>query len=350
MTRKRPDDTEVLESLNAMAAEERAEREKRGRVIAEQRYQDARRRLLEFDTQERVLEELDRRRISGHSRRKSKLETGNSTAVLCCTDWHAEENVDPATINGKNEFNLEVCAARIGRVWDKTVELICALRSFTKIQNLVLWLGGDLINGYIHEELEESNFLGPAEAIDFVEGHLCDGIATLRKHLKMPITVLGNWGNHGRSTKKRRVSTGAASSWEYLCYRHLQRVHQSQPGVDVLSTKGYHWLWDVQGHRVRFHHGDNIRYQGGVGGITIPVNKAIAQWNKANAVACDIFGHWHQYMEDWRFVSCGCLVGYNAYAESIKADCQDPSQTLVVFSAHRGKCMALPIYVEPSKK
>lgn len=336
---------EIIDRLGR--AEQQSEEKQRKLALAETRARLLQSQLAAYQEQDQILAQLDERRIKGHARPKSKLDRGESTAVICATDWHAEENVDPRVVNGLNEFNLDICAARLARLWDKSLQLLDFARKFTTIRDVVLWLGGDLINGYIHEENQEGNFLGPADAIEFVEGHVCDGLATLKKHAQAQrITVLCNWGNHGRSTQKRRVSTGAATSWEYLAYRHLDRLYRNEPKIEVIATRGYHILIELQGHLVRFHHGDNIRYQGGVGGISIPVNKAVAQWNRSTAVSQDVFGHWHQYLDDWRWTSCGCLVGYNAYALSIKADFQPPTQTLLVFNRQYGKILSLPIFVE----
>jgi hypothetical protein len=67
-------------------------------------------------------------------------------------------------------------------------------------------------------------------------------------------------------------------------------------------------IYDVT---VRFHHGHSIRYAGGVGGIYIPTNKAIAQWNKGRHADLDVFGHFHQLRDGGNFICNGSLIGYN---------------------------------------
>lgn len=326
--------------------EQQLDSEKRQRKLADARTRTLQDSLAAYEVQDEVLRQLDERQIRGSARVRGKLIKGDSTAVLCCNDWHAEECVDPRTVNGLNEFNLDICTARINRLWDKALELLEFTRGFTTIKQLVVWLGGDMIAGAIHEELLEGNFLQPADAIEFVEQHICDGLETLRKHAAMErILVLCSHGNHGRTTAKPRVATSAGNSWEYLAYRHLQRLYERAADVDVAVSRGYHLLADIQGLKVRFHHGDGIRYQGGVGGLTIPMNKAIAQWNKSSVADYDVSGHFHAYHEDWRWTSCGCLVGYGAYALRIKAEYQPPTQTLLVFNRRFGKILSMPIFV-----
>lgn len=270
-----------------------------------------------------------------------------ATAVLLASDWHAEANVDPEVVSNLNSFNLETCRKRVDRLFGKSVYLTQFANNICDIEDMVVWLGGDLINGYIHEELQEGNFLGPAEACIFISELVSGGIDyILNSGCVKRIHVVTSVGNHGRSTHRTRVSTGYRSSWEYLAYNNLQSAYRKTKEITWQIGKGYHSIVDIQGHRCRFHHGDSIKYNGGVGGITIPVNKAIAAWNVATPAKYDFFGHYHQFIDNWCWTCNGSLVGYDAYALSIKAAYQPPTQTFCVIDQERGKTMALPIFLE----
>jgi len=269
----------------------------------------------------------------------------NATGVLCLNDWHAEQSIDPLTLEGNNEFNLEICCKRLERVWQKGLYLLEFVRTVSKIDELVVWLGGDLINGTIHEELEESNFLGPGEATLWVQERICEGLDLILREGKVNrILVVTNYGNHGRTTRKKRHGTGFTHSWEWLAYTNLERMWRSEPAIAWKIERGYFNSVDIQGRKVRFHHGDNIRYAGGVGGVAIPLRKAISQWNKLQRADLDVLGHFHQYADDWYFVLCGCLCGYDSYAQSIKGEFQPPTQTFLLIDKEHGKVMALPIF------
>lgn len=271
-----------------------------------------------------------------------------ATVVICANDWHAEENVDPDTCNGLNSFNLDICQKRLNYVWERALYLIDFASHVCDPQEVVFWAGGDLINGYIHEEMVESNFLGPAEAILFVQDRIAEGLKAILadKGIKR-LRFIGNRGNHGRSTHRTRHATDYRSSWEYLAYHNVAKWFAKEPKFQLEDiAKGYHTYSTIQDHTVRFHHGDGMKYHGGVGGLTVPVNKSIAQWNKSKHADYDVFGHWHTFMRNWNWVSCGCAVGYNSYALSIKADFQPPTQTFLVFDKDRGLVIAEPIYCE----
>jgi hypothetical protein len=142
-----------------------------------------------------------------------------------------------------------------------------------------------------------------------------------------------------------RSADGYKHSWEWLAFNNLAG-HFKTPKVNFKIEQGYHNWLDIQGHNVRFHHGDAIRYGGGVGGVTVPLRKKIAQWNKRRRADLDVLGHFHQFIDAWDYVVCGCLVGYDAYALEIGAEFQRPTQTFIVIDRDFGKVLTVPIFCE----
>jgi hypothetical protein len=115
--------------------------------------------------------------------------------------------------------------------------------------------------------------------------------------------------------------------------------------VQFQIADGYHLYTQLFGRWIRWHHGDSIRYQGGIGGLTIPVRKAISEWNKGRRADLDVFGHWHTSHMDRDFISNGSAVGYSPYAVRIKAPFESPAQTLAVFESKRWLTSYRPVYV-----
>ena len=282
------------------------------------------------------------RYLKGETLRSS----GNTTAVLAVCDWHSESRVDKEQVNGVNEFNLEIVAERIGRLWLKTVRLLEFSRHLSKIDDLVVWLGGDLINGDIREEFAESNFLGPSEAILFVQDRVAEGLSFLLRECNVNhITVVTSIGNHARTTDKMRAGTAHLHSWEYLAYCNLQKLFSSESRISFQVGKGYHNYLEVQGRLIRFHHGDALRGGTGVGGLMIPLRKKIAQWDACRRADLTVCGHFHQFIDGWNFVVCGALVGFDSFAMKSGFDFQPPTQTFITISRRFGKTMAVPVFV-----
>lgn len=273
-----------------------------------------------------------------HKPYKPKKPSGSATGVVGLADWHCEEEVDPASVNGLGHYTLDIAATRIKAVGHNTLLLLDAQRKLSHIKDLVVWLGGDMITGMIHEELAEGNSLSPTEACMWVEKQIIGLLDHWLEYADVDsITVVTSYGNHGRTNQKPRIATAAKHSFEWWMYNHLANLFdiRGEKRVTFKIERSYHNWLDIQGKQVRFHHGDWLKYQGGVGGISIPVNKSINEWNKAQRADYDFFGHWHQHEKHAHWCACNCLIGYNAYAQSIKASWSEPSQTFAVFDKAR---------------
>ena len=264
---------------------------------------------------------------------KRKTRKGEATAIVALSDWHVGEVIKPETVDGKNEFSPEVASRRIERVFSKIPEYV--ERYVPMASEIVLWLGGDFITGYIHEELEESNSMSPSEECLFFIDHLSTGLAHILKNSRQSIRVVTSWGNHGRTTKKKRCSTAAKNSFEWMTYRVLEKQWSNVRRVQWQIGEGYHSWIELHGRNVRLHHGDSINYWGGVGGITIPVNKAVSQWNKQRWSSLDVFGHFHQLIDGGNWICNGSLIGYGPFSLQIKAGYEEPMQAFLVVDKNK---------------
>jgi len=153
-------------------------------------------------------------------------------------------------------------------------------------------------------------------------------------------------GNHARTTEETYIGSEYGHSLEYFMYKNLEKFFVGEKRVQFNVVKGYHSYQQVYDTTIRFHHGHWIRYSGGVGGIFIPANKAIAQWNKAKPATLDCFAHFHQLKDGGNFISNGSVIGYNPFAINIKADYEPPRQAFFVIDSKRGKTFTCPIRVE----
>lgn len=48
----------------------------------------------------------------------------SATAFAICSDWHVEENVTAASVNGLNEFNLKIAEQRIDKLTASILRLV----------------------------------------------------------------------------------------------------------------------------------------------------------------------------------------------------------------------------------
>lgn len=286
-----------------------------------------------------------------HISPKTATGVSESAAVLVLSDWHAEETVTREQTSGKNEYNLAVFHQRVNNLLHGFMAWFKIESAHTSITTLVVALLGDFITGSIHDDLAEGNQLPPAEAIHLVFSVIVSMFKFILANTPntLGITVVPHSGNHGRMTKEQRIATEAGNSLEYFMYLMLRDYFQDEKRMTFELQAGYHSYVNFfeDAFVNRFHHGHQINFQGGVGGITIPVNKAIAQWNKARPANLDTFGHFHTRFDGGNFIANGALIGYNAYAVSIKASFEPPSQQFYLINREfMAKTMVAPIFVD----
>lgn len=275
---------------------------------------------------------------------KASSSKREAAAVVVASDWHVEERISSDSVNGWNEFNLEIADKRIETFTSTALKLIEAERKAVDVPVLVLALLGDFMSGYIHEELREENSLSPTETILWLKDRLSRVIRTFRKEGSFSeIVIPCSIGNHGRTTIKPRHATAYKNSYEWLLYKVLEQEFSDD--ITWVIGQSYHTFVNVFDRVLRFHHGDSLKYGGGIGGLTIPVEKAIASWNKAKVADLDVFGHWHTSQQNPKWVSNGSLIGFNSYAVSIKAAFELPQQTFFLFDKKYGRTGTWPIFV-----
>lgn len=274
-----------------------------------------------------------------------------ATAIAVLSDWHVEETVTLEQTSGANRFDLAIADKRIAELAERLSGLIEHERRLVNIDRIVLACLGDFVSGHIHEELVETTSMAPMEAMRWAAARL-RSIIDMAADMAREVIVVTQPGNHGRSTDRIRMSTEHQHSFEHNAYL-MMAAAESRKNVRWEIAEGYLGYLDLDGFTVRYHHGHSIgRYQGGIGGITIPANKAIAAWNRGRRADLDIFGHWHQF--GWlrgRYVSNGSLIGMNAFALRIRAEAEAPSQSLVIVDSSRRECTkALPVWCDRDLK
>jgi hypothetical protein len=334
----------------------KADREKRIAAIEisdlKARYKEAlvtiERQTAELEAAAAMDSQIDTFKIEPAKKSKGANE---ATGFLIASDWHSEEIVRPETINWKNEHTPEIHARRAIQFFQKGAQLIQLVAAGVKIPHVVLALLGDFITNDIHDaDSAENNALLPIDAILNVQNELASGIEYLLAQFPhVTFTIPCHSGNHGRTTQKVRHGSEFGHSLEYFMYRNLEMYFAKHPQahrVQFLVSKGYHSFLEVYGKKIRFHHGHGLLYQGGVGGLYVPVGKAIAQWNTAQWADLDVFGHYHQLKDGGDFLSNGSMIGFNAYAVSIKAKFEPPRQHMFIIDQKHGRTFNCPILLK----
>jgi len=316
-------------------------------TLRKKEHADLVQRLAASEERERVRDALRRYKITPIKRREFNSRLRDTTAVALASDWHVEEQVTKIQTAGYNESDLAKSDVKQARFFSGVRWLINHHREdkTLRIRDLVLWLGGDFMTGSIHEDPVRQ--LSPLQTMRWLTIRLYSGIRDLLTCDLDRIVIPCSYGNHDRTTKTAHYSTGAENSYAWIMYQELADRFAGEKRVQFCADVSEFQYVDVYDKRFGFHHGHRINYGGGVGGVTIPTRKAVAQWDKVNRADLWHFGHFHTYYDFEMICGNGSLIGYNPFAMGIKATPEPPQQAFYLFDSKRGKHSKSPIWVEP---
>jgi hypothetical protein len=324
---------------------------KRDNLSLKSRLKDALEALEKCKIEIKTIAKVHKTRDSVTPIKPREIKSGarEATWVALASDWHIEETVDPAKVNGVNAYNLTIARNRVKRYFSGVSWLVNYHVPKFKLRDGILWLGGDLITGYLREENLEDNQCSPVVAAARLVEWISAGIQHLLKTTNTELLkVVCNSGNHGRLTHKVRPATREENSLEWLVYTMLAREFVSEPRIEFVLPHGVHTYVDIYGWTTRFTHGDAAKYGGGVGGVMIPIRKALYRWDTVRKAHWTNLGHFHIYHDLNDLVINGSLIGYNAYALEIGANYEDPKQAFYLVDSKRGKTMPASVWVKDS--
>ena len=288
-------------------------------------------------------------------KRISRGKKNSAVTVSCLSDVHLDEYVEMDEVNGRNEHTPEICDEKLKRYASGVVKLVKKEQSFHDVRTHVQWIGGDLFTGHIHDELIEATAMSPLEAVDWIHPRLMGLLRHLAENLDVQqIVVPWSFGNHGRDGKKPRITKAAQHNYEYLLALMLEREVAREPWgkkIKMVIEPGYLTYIDVGGYIIAFHHGDGLRYGGGVGGLTIPLNKAVDAWNKHRHADLYVNGHYHQSFDARDFVCNGSMIGLGQFSIRIKARPEPPQQVFFTIDLDRKQKVSFSlIHVLPKEE
>jgi hypothetical protein len=270
-----------------------------------------------------------------------------ATAILMLSDVHCEERVLPETVNGENDYSLDVCQQRLDEIEERFLSCLQHERNQADVRRVLVWLGGDFITGHIHPDCMEVAQLSPMNATRWIAERLRRLIDSIAANAA-EVIVCTNAGNHGRSNEgKPRIATELDHSWEQLMFFTLAREEKNK-NVRWQIAEGHLGYVDLDGFLVRTTHGHSIRYAGGVYGLALPASKAIARWDAGRRADLTIFGHYHSWgwLRGARYVANGSVIGHSPYAERV-ASPERPCQGMAIIDHGRNEVTrAYPLFCD----
>lgn len=231
--------------------------------------------------------------------------------TLFASDWHWGEIVDPNQINGVNEYNMTIAQNRAKQMIEKAVDLLKNHVAHSDYPGIVYVLGGDMVSGDIHEELQATNEKEIMPTVIDLFGVLIWCINTLANEFGNVFVPCVS-GNHGRNTHKIRAKGRNFTSFDWLLYQFLAKHFENDKRIQFLIPDGPDAYYSVYGHKYLLTHGDQFRGGDGVIGALGPIVRGDHRKRSRNAqidMTYDtmIIGHWHQLIQLERLIVNGCF-------------------------------------------
>lgn len=283
--------------------------------------------------------------------------SGPVVPTLFLSDFHWGEMVYGDQIGRVNTYNLEIANSRLSRVVDTAVSLLQDWTVAPNYPGIIVPLGGDMVAGYIHEELRENSdstlvegLFNMAEALRAAIRYLADTFG----HVFLPCVV----GNHGRVDRVPRYKNAAADNFDYVLYRVLDSWFRDDDRVVFLIPEGREVQWSVYGTRYLLTHGDTFSKSGGSNAISGPMGMwELTDFRKKRrqmAVGAPydimIFGHYHTLRWGQNWIANGSLKGYDEYAFGRNMDFEPPKQAMWITHPVYGRTRMEEIYAEAPVK
>ncbi len=268
------------------------------------------------------------------------------TPVFLLSDLHLEEEVKPESVGYVNQFNLAIARSRMTRLFEGIRWFTETQRQTFAIKDVCVWLGGDMFTNYLHDDNIESNQLAPPAAFAFAKQLITDGLRYILEDKSIErLVVPCNDGNHGRMTKELRSASRTDMSLETLMYGMMASEFADDPRVQFEIAQGDHLYTTIHNKIIRWTHGAEVRGGMGIGGITVPLYRAMSRWETVRHADLTVGGHFHTRLSFRDIEMNGSLIGYNAYAQRIGARFEEPAQSAFMIDSKRGKALCTPLWV-----
>lgn len=274
-----------------------------------------------------------------------------ATACLMLTDTHFGEVVTPAEVDFLNAYNDEIAEGRLHRFLDKGIRVARDYTAGVAYDGAVLFLGGDIFSGTIHDELVETNSETLYQAVVHWLGPMSATITGLADHFGR-LHVGAVVGNHGRRTQRPRAKQRAQDNIEWLFYRVLERELRADKRITWQVSDSADLAVPVYSTKFLLTHGDQFRGGSGISGALAPLmlgshRKARRAMTSGRPYDVMVMGHFHQYLVlPGPVIVGGTLKGLDEYAYLGNFGFEEPTQAFWVTTPERGITLSAPLHVQ----
>jgi hypothetical protein len=260
-------------------------------------------------------------------------------ALWVMTDWQGAKKT--------TSYNSEVMKRRVMQFADKAVAITDIQRTHHPVKDCVIAFGGDMVEGLF-------NFPTQAFEIDATIFEQYVTVARLMVDLVRQalanyenVTVISEWGNHGRIGSKRDA-VPRSDNFDRMAYELARQVLANEKRLTWEDSPEDVQRIEIGNYRALLLHGDEI----GRGGFASPMT-IVQHMNRWRSGAYpwefrDVYlGHYHTHAE-WPMANgqgavfqTGSTESDNRYAGVMLAATAIPSQRLHFIDPNKGRVTAV---------
>lgn len=286
--------------------------------------------------------------------RKTGGSKNNATVVAMLSDTHFDEVVLPSEMDGLNAYNRKIATQRLELWTQNVIHMTQNYLSGVTYDGIVVFLGGDIFSGDIHEELAETNEDSMLGSLLYWSEQIAASIELFAQEFKK-VHVASVPGNHGRMTRKPRAKLRAKTNFDWLLSKMVERHFAGSKNVTFQVPDSADVTVEIYGYRHLLTHGDQAKGGGGIGGIWPTVMRLRARKLQRYADTGQPFrtiwmGHWHQYISTPELVVNGSMKGYDEYAMMNSFQFQVPQQALAIVTPQHNITWQCPVFFMDKKK
>jgi len=258
------------------------------------------------------------------ARRTRSKKRGAEVALWHLTDWQGAK-VTPS-------YNSQVMRDRVLRFCDKAARLAEIQRADHPVDDLVVMLGGDMIEGLFNFPTQPYEIDATLFGQYVTVSRLLTEVVQFALSEFSTVKVIGEWGNHGRLGSKRDAVPRSDNA-DRMTYELARSLVNTDPRVTWEDCPEDIQRVEIGNYRALLIHGDEVGRNGFASPSTIVQH--VNRW-RSGAYAWefrDVFiGHYHTHAE-WAMANgegavyqTGSTESENRYAGVMLAASAVPSQ------------------------
>ena len=280
--------------------------------------------------------------------------------ILHVTDLQYGEVISLEGTDGLNSFSPAIADARLSKYFN----VACRFLSETKnLEQVIVMLGGDMLSGWLHPDLQRTDALPPLPAAQRLSGVLAGGILKLADYA--PVSVYSVAGNHGRiGDHKPPMKLMGLQNYDTAVSWFTEAAIKGAISAQKDDSRPFYRIefigprdtfdvnFSVFNRNYVLTHGDSMSAGGGTGFIGAGANivkghkKLILGYSNRGISVDKIFsGHLHTSIETPFGFGCGTLAGYSEFALKYRLDAQPPTQDIHFLHSEWGHLYRVPVKV-----